>query len=214
MRTEARKVHDLFFDLLKLALPEIDFREARGAVSFSGHVASSSAPPSRQILAGQGKRQKQANEGDLDHSHSQKPLSRVSHANEDTRTRSNMPQRETRFGSSNSNKESGQHEDSRLFAHPGELVICKKKRKDREKSVVKSGNGSAGQVSPASVGRIRSPGSGSVSKDSRLNQQTSQQQGWTNSPQQANDSRSGGIGWANPVKRMRTDTGKRRPSQL
>ncbi|KAK1377213.1 ATP-dependent helicase BRM [Heracleum sosnowskyi] len=214
VRTEARKVHDLFFDLLKVTLPEIDFREARSAVSFSGHAASSSAPSSRQILAGQGKRQKQANEVDLDHSHSQKQLSRVSHANEDTRSRSHMPQRETRFGSSNSNKESGQHEDSRLYAHPGELVICKKKRKDREKSVVKSGNGSASQVSPASVGRIRSPGSGSVSKDTRLVQQTSQQQGWTNSPQQGSDSRSGGIGWANPVKRMRTDTGKRRPSQL
>ncbi|KAK1377172.1 Bromo domain-containing protein [Heracleum sosnowskyi] len=147
---EARKVHDLFFDLLKATLPEIDFREARSAVSFSGHAASSSAPSSRQILAGQGERQKQANEVDLDHSHSQKQLSPVSHANEDTQSRSHMPQRETRFGSSNSNKESGQHEDSRHFAHPGELVICKKKRKDREKSVVKSGNGSASQVSPDS----------------------------------------------------------------
>ncbi|KAL1826685.1 hypothetical protein ACET3Z_005097 [Daucus carota] len=214
VRTEARKVHDLFFDLLKVTIPEIDFREARGAVSFSGHAASSSAPPSRQILAGQGKRQKQTIEADPDHNHSQKSLSRASHTNEDSRTRSHIPQRETRFGSSNSNKESGQHEDSRLFAHPGELVICKKKRKDREKSVIKSGNGSAGPVSPASVGRIRSPGSGSVSKDARLTQQAPPQQGWTNSPQQANDSRSGGIGWANPVKRMRTDTGKRRPSQL
>ncbi|KAK1364331.1 ATP-dependent helicase BRM [Heracleum sosnowskyi] len=214
VRTEARKVHDLFFDILKMIFPETDFLEAKGAVSFSGHVASTSVPPSRQILAGQGKRTKQYNEADPDLSHRQKPLSRVPHSNEDTRIRSHTPHKETRFG--NSNRELGQQEDSILLAHPGELVICKKKRKDREKSAVKSGNGSAGPASPVSVGgNIRSPGSGSLSKDTRLIQQTSQQQGRSNHPpEQSNGSSSGGIGWANPVKRLRTDTGKRRPSHM
>ncbi|KAK8345654.1 hypothetical protein V6Z12_A07G163400 [Gossypium hirsutum] len=35
VRSEARKVHDLFFDLLKIAFPDTDFREARNALSFS-----------------------------------------------------------------------------------------------------------------------------------------------------------------------------------
>ncbi|KAL1809410.1 hypothetical protein ACET3Z_026400 [Daucus carota] len=208
VRTEARKVHDLFFDILKKIFPETDFLEARGAVSFSGHGASTSAPPSKQILAGQGKRAKQATMVDPDRSHKQKPLSRGL-SNEDTRIRSHMPHKETRLG--NSNRELNQQEDSGLFSHPGELVICKKKRKDREKFSVKSGNVSAGPMSPASVGgNIRSPSSGSLSKDTRLIQQGRDNQ----PPHQANVSSSGGIGWANPVKRMRTDTGKRRPSHL
>lgn len=190
-----------------MIFPETDFLEARGVVSFSGHVASTSATPSGQILAGQGKRSKQTIEVDPDLSHRQKPSSRVPHSNEDTRIRTHTPHRETGFG--NSNRVLDQQEDSSLFAHPGELVICKKKRKDREKSAVKSG-------SPVSVGRNnRSSGSGSLSNDTRLIQQTSLQQGRANQPpQQANGSSIGGSGWANPVKRTRTDTGKRRASHL
>ncbi|KAL8119055.1 hypothetical protein AgCh_016530 [Apium graveolens] len=214
VRTEARKVHGLFFDILKMIFPEMDFLEARGAVSFSGHVASTSVPPSRQILAGQGKRTKQCNEVVPDLSPKQKSLSRVPRSNEEIQVRSQALHRETRFG--NSNRELGQQEDSSLLAHPGELIKCKKKRKDREMSAVKPGHGSAGPASPVSVGgNIRSPGSGSLSKDTRLIQWTSQQQGKSNQhPQQTNGSSSGGIVWANPVKKMRTDAGKRRPSHL
>lgn len=120
-----------------------------------------------------------------------------------------MHHKETRFGSSS--RDPGPPENPRLVAHPGELVICKKKRKDREKSAVKSG-GSAGPVSP--MGRsIRSPGTGSGSgsgpRDTRLSQQIAAQQ-----QVRAQQVGSGTMGWANPVKRMRTDAGKRRPSHL
>ncbi|KAK3028777.1 hypothetical protein RJ639_037998 [Escallonia herrerae] len=209
VRTEARKVHDLFFDLLKIAFPDTDFREARNAVSFSGQVAAStSAPSSKQLLAGQGKRKKQINEVETDASHLQKPRLPVP-TGEDTRTRSHMPQRETRLGSSS--RELGQQDSPRLFAHPGELVICKKKRKDREKVAV------AGRspVSPSSMGRgIRSPVPGSIPRETRQSHQVAQQLGVANQPAQQANGVSGAIGWANPVKRMRTDAGKRRPSHL
>lgn len=216
VRSEARKVHELFFDILNIAFPDMDFREARAALSFSSSMAvSTSIPSPRQVFPGQIKRQRQVNEVDPDPIPPQKPSSRGTGPTiEETRNpRTHMPQRETRFGSSS--REVVTQEEPRPFTHPGELVICKKKRKDREKSGVKSGNGSVGPVSPTGISRgIRSPGPGSIPKDTRLNQQIPQQQGWANpSLQQVNGS-GGSIGWANPVKRMRTDAGKRRPSHL
>lgn len=132
---------------------------------------------------------------------------------EDTRVRVHMPQKESRLGSGSGNiREQSQQDDS---PHPGELVICKKKRKDREKSAVKPRTGSAGPVSPPSLGRnIRSPGPGSIPKDSRQTQPTTHQQAWANQPAQLSNGGGGTVGWANPVKRLRTDAGKRRPSQL
>ncbi|GJX83514.1 ATP-dependent helicase BRM [Tanacetum coccineum] len=35
VRSEAKKVHDLFFDIMKIAFPDTDFREARSALTFS-----------------------------------------------------------------------------------------------------------------------------------------------------------------------------------
>ncbi|CAK9156757.1 unnamed protein product [Ilex paraguariensis] len=217
VRSEARKVHDLFFDILKIAFPDTDFREARNAVSFSGPVATfTSAPSSRQVLVGQSKRHRLINEVEPDPSPPQKPLSRGPPiaTGEDTKTRSHVAQKESRLGSSSS-RELGQQDDPRPFTHPGELVICKKKRKDREKSAMKPGNGSAGPVSPPSIGgNIRSPGSSSILKEGRSIQQTTQQQGWANQSPQPASGGCGTVGWANPVKKMRTDAGKRRPSHL
>lgn len=196
MRSEARKVHDLFFDILKIAFPDTDFREARSALTFTSSVAASasasgSSPRVTPVPSlGQPKRQKQVLEVD--------PPPRSSHP----RGSGPTSQRETRFGSNNAREPTDPQDDP----HPGELVICKKKRKDREKSAVKPGT---------SVGReIKSPG------QTRLSQS---QQGWSNnnnnnsnqSPQQGSGSGSGGgMGWAKPVKKMRTDSGKRRPSHM
>ncbi|KAF5756878.1 putative DNA helicase chromatin remodeling SNF2 family [Helianthus annuus] len=175
VRSEARKVHDLFFDIMKIAFPDTDFREARSALSFSGPLASSS--PRGLPLVGQTKRPKPM----IDHpepepSLSPRPLSRGS-----------IPVRETRFANSSTKAQ----EEPRPLTHPGELVICKKKRKDREKSV------RAGPGSPIGHG-TRNPG------------QTSQ----TQTIGQLGNGRGASFGWAKPVKRMRTDAGKRRPSQL
>ncbi|XVF73163.1 hypothetical protein PTKIN_Ptkin12aG0179200 [Pterospermum kingtungense] len=216
VRTEARKVHDLFFDLLKIAFPDTDFREARTSLSFSSPVSTSTPGPSSRPTA-VGKRQKPIHEVESDSGAVQKSLPRGSaHGGEDTRVRVPVPQKESRLGSgSGTTREQHQQDDSPL-THPGELVICKKKRKDREKSTVKPRTGSVGPASPPSIGRsIRSPAAGSVSKDARLTQQTTHQQGWPNQPAHPSNGGGGGsVGWANPVKKLRTDAGKRRPSHL
>ncbi|XP_039000166.1 ATP-dependent helicase BRM-like isoform X2 [Hibiscus syriacus] len=214
VRSEVRKVHDLFFDLLKIAFPDSDFGEARNALAFSGPVSTPvSGPSARQVAVN--KRQKSINEVESDSSLTQKTLQRRStHAGEDTRVKVHMPQKESRLGKGSSiSREQYQHNDNSLLTHPGQLVICKKKRKDREKSTVKPRSGSVGPVSPPSIGRnIRSPGAGSVSKDARPTQQTTHQQGLLNQPGHPSNSSSGLVGWANPVKKLRTDAGKRRPS--
>ncbi|KAK4339294.1 hypothetical protein RND71_040756 [Anisodus tanguticus] len=203
VRSEARKVHDLFFDILKIEFPETDFREARNSISFAGPAASTTpGASSRQMPVGQNKRHKLINEMEPDSSPLLKPQTRGAlHAGEDGKSKSHMAQRETRFGGSSS-RELSQQDASRPFTHPGELVICKKKRKDREKLGLKPGSGSssAGPVSPPGVSRsIRSPGSLPTVKV----------------PQQLNGSgSSSSVGWANPVKRLRSDSARRRQSHL
>ncbi|CAN4109006.1 unnamed protein product [Withania somnifera] len=199
VRSEARRVHDLFFDILKLEFPETDFREARNSISFSGPAASTTPGVSSRLMpVGQNKRHKLMTEMEPDSSPLLKPQTRGAlHAGEDAKAKNHVAQRETRFGSSSS-REISQQEDSRPFTHPGELVICKKKRKDREKLGLKPGSSSVGPVSPPGVSRSIRRG--------RLNQQT---------PQQLNGSgSSSSVGWANPVKRLRSDSARRRQSHL
>lgn len=209
VRSEARKVHDLFFDILKIAFPDTDFQEARNALNFSSPASTSiPAPAQRQAAAGQTKRHKIINEMEPGSGPApaltQKPL-------DSTRIRVHLPQKDSRFGSGiGISREQFQQDDS---PHPGELVICKKKRKDREKSMVKQRIGSAGRVSPPTLGRnMKSPGS--IPKDNVRQTQQSTQQGWANQASQPPNVSGGSVGWANPVKRLRTDAGKRRPSQL
>lgn len=213
MRSEARKVHDLFFDILKIVFPDIDFREARNSLS-------SVYGSSKQVVGGQNKRNKAMNGAEHESGRPQKPQTRAPIHEDTSRSRGQISQKDLRVGSARGGGEVNQQEDSRPFTHPGELVICKKKRKDREKMGLKSGNnGSAGPVSLSPTTTMtsrgmRSPVPGSMNKDVKLGQQA-----WHNpSPQQANGggggSGSGSVGWANPVKRMRTDAGKRRPSHL
>ncbi|XAR54049.1 DNA helicase [Bertholletia excelsa] len=152
---EARKVHDLFFDTLKIAFPDMDFQEARNSPSFFSLL-----PTCRQISGGQNKQHKTVNEVGPEPSPRQKPMACIS---------------------------------VQPLTHPGELVICKKKRKEREKSVVKPGNGSMGPASPSGLTHSsRSPGQ----------------------VQNPMFGVGGLVGWANPVKRLRTVGGRRRPSNL
>ncbi|MBA0704416.1 hypothetical protein Golax_016673 [Gossypium laxum] len=213
VRSEARKVHDLFFDLLKIAFPDTDFREARNALSFSSLVSTSTMGSSARQAA-VGKRQKPIKEVESDSGLTQKSLQRrSSHAGEDTRVRVHMSQKESRVGCASGITKELYQQDYSILTHPGELVICKKKRKDREKSMVKPRTGLAGPVSPPSIARsIKSPTTGSFSKDAAiLTQQTAHQQSWH---QPAHPPNGGSVGWANPVKKLRTDAGKRRPSYL
>ncbi|KAL1549842.1 ATP-dependent helicase BRM-like isoform X1 [Salvia divinorum] len=208
VRSEAKKVHDLFFDIIAVAFSDTDFREARSSMSFTAPVSTpATCPSSRQLPASLGKRQKLVKEVDSENAPFLKPQTRTPiHAVEGSKFRNSMPYKELKLGSSSS-RDLGQLDDTRPFTHPGDLVICKKKRKDREKSATKSGNGSAGPLSPTGIGRgMKSPGSISGARDIGLSQH-----GWGPlSPQQGN----GSVGWANPVKKMRTDAGRRRPSHL
>ncbi|TKY63934.1 ATP-dependent helicase BRM [Spatholobus suberectus] len=209
VRTEARKVHDLFFDILKIAFPDTDFRDARNALSFSGQVAAGTVTSPRQAAVGQSKRHRLINEMETESYPSQRSLQRGSASSgENNRIKVHLPQRESRTGSGggSSTKEQLQQDDASLLAHPGELVVCKKRRNDREKSLAKP---KTGPVSPSSM---RSPGPCSVPKDARLTQQASHAQGWIGQPSQPPNGSGGSVGWANPVKRLRTDSGKRRPS--
>ncbi|CAN6845184.1 hypothetical protein Bca4012_034640 [Brassica carinata] len=196
VRSEARKVHNLFFDLLKMSFPDTDFREARNALSFSGPsptLVSTSSPRGPGGIS-QGKRPKPVDEEEPEPSSQQRENSRI---------RVQIPQKETKLGGTSSHTD-----ESPILAHPGELVICKKKRKDREKSGPRTRTaGSSSPVSPqAMIGRgRRSPVSGSVTRETRLAQATH-----PNNSGAAGES----VGWANPVKRLRTDSGKRRPSHL
>ncbi|XP_010507764.1 PREDICTED: ATP-dependent helicase BRM [Camelina sativa] len=179
VRSEARKVHNLFFDLLKMSFPDTDFREARNALSFSGPTPTLVSTPSpRGAGFSQGKRQKLVNEAEAEPSSPQRPQQR-----ENSRIRVQIPQKETKLGGTTSHTD-----ESPILAHPGELVICKKKRKDREKSAPKTRTaGSSSPVSPppAMIGRgLRSPVSGGASRETRL----AQQQRWPNQPTHPNNS--------------------------
>ncbi|KAL3649566.1 hypothetical protein CASFOL_005969 [Castilleja foliolosa] len=220
VRSEARKVHDLFFDILSIAFSEIDFREARSSMSFASPGVATPAtggPSSRQTPASaQTKRQKPVKDVDSDHTPFQKPQTRlpIQTVESSTKLRSHMPQKESRLGGGMSRDPPD--DEQTPFTHPGDLVICKKKRKDREKSAGKPGSGSGGPLSPTGMGRgIKSPGSISSGKDIGSSQQGSAQHGWAGalSPQQGNNG-GGSVGWANPVKRMRSDAMRRRPSHM
>ncbi|OIT19600.1 atp-dependent helicase brm [Nicotiana attenuata] len=95
-----------------------------GALVASSNLGINSRNP------GQNKRHKLIDEMEPDPSPLQKLKTRGAPAGEDAKAKNHMAQRETRFGGS-SGRELSQQDDSRPFTHPGELVICKKKRKDR-----------------------------------------------------------------------------------
>ncbi|XP_010275655.1 PREDICTED: ATP-dependent helicase BRM-like isoform X2 [Nelumbo nucifera] len=220
VRSEARKVQDLFFDIMKIAFPDADLQEARNAISFSGPGATS-APSPKQATNSQNKRVKLINNVDPEPNPSSK-LRGPTSADEDTRSRGHVSKlpKDSRHASS-SRLERGQGDEASLLAHPGDLVICKKKRKDRDKSVVKPRTGPASpgvgcNVRGSGPGAGAGPGSSTapVQKDLKLSQQFAHQHGWGHQPTQQTNGDDGTVGWAKPVKRMRTDAGKRRPSQL
>ncbi|KAL2330274.1 hypothetical protein Fmac_017855 [Flemingia macrophylla] len=210
VRIEARKVHDLFFDILKIAFPDTDFGEARAALSFSSQIPANTVASPRQGTVGPNKRHRVANNDvETDPSPSQKaPQSGSASNGENTRSKGYLAHKDSRTGSGSGSGGTREQPQRDNLTHPGALVVCKKKRNEREKSLGKArSGGSAGPVSPPSS--MRSPGSGSTPKDARL-----AQQGWGSQPSQHSNGSGGSLGWARPVKRLRTDCGKRRPSHM
>ncbi|KAJ3693904.1 hypothetical protein LUZ60_009384 [Juncus effusus] len=193
IRNEAERFHSLFFEIMKIAFPDSDFREAKNSIDFSTLSSTTATTPNST----QSKRQSTPLKSDSD-----RPISNKSH------------------GSG-----SGSKSQRDPAPHPGDLVVCKKKRKDREKpSLLKFPVGSSpssssriGPLNPGKLGPI-SPAGTSSGKGTRTPfQRDSHNLGWGQGSSSNGENVGVGIGdvqWAKPVKRMRSDTGKRRPSHL
>ncbi|KAI4303378.1 hypothetical protein MLD38_039018 [Melastoma candidum] len=216
VKSEARKVHNLFFDILRITFPDSDFEEHRSALSFavpSSATTSSQSP--KPLTTGQSKRSKPVRDVDVD-ALTGKMMRRGPPVNQETtRIRVSLNQKESGSASRNMNSRGpDERDDSSLLAHPGELVVCKKKRKEREKVQVKPRSGTV-PFSPAGSSRgITSPGMAPVSKDLRSTIPGIHHQGWINHSGLSDSSSRGDASWANPVKRLRTDSARRRPSHL
>jgi len=198
VRTEARKVHDLFFDILKTTFSDIDFGEARSALSFTSQISANAGASSKQATVFPSKRKRGKNDMETDPIPTQKPLQRGSTSNgESGRIEVQLPQKASRTGSgSGSAREQLQQDSPSLLAHPGDLVVCKKKRNER---------GDKSSVKPRTHTIVHAITSSPTSES-----------GSTPRAGLAHTSNGSGglVGWANPVKRMRTDSGKRRPSHM
>jgi hypothetical protein len=194
VRNEADRLHILFFDIMKIAFPDSDFHKVKSSINFSTLSTSAAASPKSS------KRQVPTSKSDT---------TRGSHSSIDVATRAQ--------GSSRSQRDSV---PAPLLTHPGDLVICKKKRKDREKPTGKFVAGSpssSNRIGPLNPGRIGpvSPAATNSGKSSRTSlQRESVRWGQGSSNVETAVAGIGDVQWAKPVKRMRSDTGKRRPSQL
>ncbi|XP_074581940.1 ATP-dependent helicase BRM-like [Curcuma longa] len=232
VRFEARKLQDLFFDIMKIAFPDADFSEAKNAVIFSSPGFAPISP--RLASTTETKRQTPTNKSESASAFSKAFPTGSTPLHDERRTRSN---------SSKSHKESrptggGARQQvpdcSQLLTHPGDLVICKKRRNDREKSGSKQintpnspsnqgwlpssmANNQGLSVHASSMARNTKaqaqsdtqPAQKVISPLSRAHHERKQTDGGNGSSPGMAD-----VQWANPVRRTRTDTGKRRPSHM
>ncbi|CAL9126796.1 unnamed protein product [Musa textilis] len=234
VKYEAGKLQDMFFDIMKIAFPDTDFREAKNAVTFSS--SSGAATPSPR-LASADEAKRQAPTKTETGSGPGKALARGSTpAHDERKTRSCASKIHKESRSIGASARQQVPECSQLLAHPGDLVICKKKRKDRDKSAMKQVSGPTSPSNPGRMTPLAPTNQGSlglvtatsvvrnngapIQGDSRPAQQAISPLGRAHHEKQQVDRGSGvppsirDVKWAKPVKRMRTDTGKRRPSQM
>ncbi|KAL5200095.1 hypothetical protein ABZP36_021298 [Zizania latifolia] len=225
VRVEAETLNNLFFNIMKIAFPDSDFREAKSAMSFSnpGGSASGAAAPSTKNSASGHKRRSSTSEAEQHGSSSSRHNQHAPVGEVPGRIHTSKPERDSRHSGPGSRD---QFTDSAgLFRHPTDMFIVKKKRDRRPSVASPSSSGQAGPLSRTNTGRMgpmpsprgaRTP----VQRDPHPSQQSMHSAGWgTHSVQQSDlgGSSSPGIGdiqWAKPTKRSRTDSGKRRPSHL
>ncbi|WOK94898.1 hypothetical protein Cni_G03603 [Canna indica] len=241
VKCEAEKLQDLFFNIMKIAFPDSDFREARNAGTFSSPGGAVTAQTQKPASSSKFKQQTPVTKLETTSVRNKASSHGVSPKDDEGRTKSTSSkhQKDSRLVSGSLKEQAT--ECSQYLTHPGDLVICKKKRKERDKSSVKHRMGPASPSNPGRIGPLSSPSSGcvgstpspsmnrnssfSIQRDSHPAQQAKHQAkhplGWPHRemqrPDEGNNGGSYSIGdvqWAKPVKRMRTDTGKRRPSHL
>lgn len=188
---------------MKIAFPDKDFREAKMALTFSstGQGGKAAKQSMRACSINHSKLQNMVREDG--------EPSPVKPASRTPNFKSNPLrfEKDTRPRSTGSSLEQSVVDSPLLvplLTHPGDLVICKKKRKDRDKT---SARPKMSSLSPVNPSQALSP----VMKDfGRVFLAAGLQRG------------GGGVGassmeelrWARPVKRVRTDTGRRRPIHL
>ncbi|KAG6483062.1 ATP-dependent helicase BRM-like isoform X1 [Zingiber officinale] len=238
VKCEADKLQALFFNIMKIAFPDSDFRQARNAVTFSNprKPATMPAGSSHKLITNKIKRHTLINKLEKSSPPPRTSPHMATPMDDESRTKltsSKQPKDSRPVSGSWTEKAL---EPSQYPPHPGDLVICKKKRKERDKSSVKQRIGPAsplnpsrfGPLSPTSSGGMSSGPSSSINRNSTLsiprNSNSSLQAKHTSSlphreMQRPNDRNRvscsiADIQWAKPVKRMRTDSGKRRPSQM
>lgn len=190
MKREAATIHNIFFDIMKIAFPENDFGEARSAPAFFNPTATGAALSPKLPSSSQSRRHPQMEES--------RPISSPTKAR----------------GHSSVHQE-GRRDFS--LAHPADLVICKKRRNDRDKQRV----GPSSPVTPRWMGPPIPPthqNRGSPARSPITNK--SARAPFQREAHMVHPDGSGlspglkEVQWAKPVKKMRTDSGKRRPSHL
>ncbi|TKW33464.1 hypothetical protein SEVIR_2G237601v4 [Setaria viridis] len=220
VRIEAETLHNLFFNIMKIAFPDSDFSEAKNAMSFSnpGGASSGAAGPSTKHAALGHKRRASTSEAEQlgsGHSRHNQPSEVPS------RPHSSRSERDSRHSGSGSRD---QLPDGAGLLHPSDMFIVKKKRQERGRSSIgsPSSSGRAGPLSPTNPGRpgpVPSPRGARTpfQRDAHPSHQSMHSTGWVAHSDQGGSSSAPGIGdiqWAKPAKRLRTDSGKRRPSHL
>lgn len=224
VRIEAETLHNLFFNIMKIAFPDSDFSEAKNAMSFSnpGGAASGAAAPSSKHTTSVHKRRASASASASEAEQHGSGHSRHNQSSEvPSRPHSSRSERDPRHSGSSSRD---QLQDGAGLLHPSDMFIVKKKRQDRARGGIgsPSSSGRAGPLSPANPGRpgpVPSPRGARTpfQRDPHPSQQSMHSAGWGAHSDQGGSSSAPGIGdiqWAKPAKRLRTDTGKRRPSLM
>uniref|UniRef100_A0A0D9VBA1 ATP-dependent helicase BRM n=1 Tax=Leersia perrieri TaxID=77586 RepID=A0A0D9VBA1_9ORYZ len=221
VRVEAETLHNLFFNIMKIAFPDSDFREAKSAMSFSnpgGGASGAAAQSTKQAVSGQ-KRRSSNSEAEQHGSSSSRHNQHATVGEVSGRVKSEDSRHSGPGGRDQFTDSTG------LFRHPTDMFIVKKKRDRRPSLGSPSSSGRAGPLSPTNAGRmgpVPSPRGARTpfQRDPHPSQQSMHSAGWGAHSVQQSDrggSSSPGIGdiqWAKPAKRSRTDSGKRRPSHL
>ena len=189
-------------------------------MSFSnpGGGASSTAAPSTKHSASGHKRRSSTTEAEQHGSSSGKHNQHAPVGEVPSRVKSERDSRHSGPGSRDQLPD-----NAGLLPHPSDLFIVKKKRQDRARTSIgsPSSSGRVGPLSPSNPGRmgpVPSPRGARTpfQRDPHPSQQS--MPGWgAHSVADRGGSSSPGIGdihWAKPAKRLRTDSGKRRPSHL
>ncbi|XP_078440360.1 transcription regulatory protein SNF2 isoform X2 [Wolffia australiana] len=210
VKNEARKLQDLFLEIMKTAFPDADLSSPRPAPAFLGPLLS---PSSRSTTV-------TAAASSMNHCKQPKPppedLQPSPRASGKAHGKESRPASSVAVGRGGGDMAAPNCPP--FLAHPGDLVIHKKKRKDREKSASLMHKNSPAAMAAAAAAAASLLGPRPPPRPVAVPSVGGQRLVKLPPP-----ACGGGVAaaaaaqeaqWAKPVKKLRTDTGKRRPSHL